>query len=227
MQARNDDSSEQSLDECLTIQSLQCNTTTNTISSLKPQKPRNRPVKSEKFSKAAPNVTLPHSLYTMQNGNSIRQRLRQPHYNGQIDMAADGYYPPFVSNGPLVPSTTAGGVSSSVVNSRAALCHQDFQKSHKAQQMNPFLPNHSSPSHTNLYIADPASPMQTAYPHTNRFPVCTSQPFPPHPPPNYTEATTMIGGGIYPQMPPNYDSLMIGTEYPTHLIAALPNTNHH
>lgn len=81
-----------------------------------------------------------------------------------------------------------------------------------------------------IYTADPASPMETTYVHTNGFnpegastmTVQQSQSVPPHPPPNYTEAT---GIPFYNAMPPNYDSVMMGNEYPPHLQATLPSNN--
>lgn len=123
--------------------------------------------------------------------------------------------------------------SPSVIHSHT--CHHNYeqvpQRPTLPQTMNRCLPPYTSalsPS-SNLYTADPASPMQTAYPHmtANSFPLeranpMTVQSVPPHPPPNYTEATT---GGPYTHLPPNYDSVMTGNGYPPHFTAALPTTN--
>ena len=83
-----------------------------------------------------------------------------------------------------------------------------------------------------MYTADPASPMQTTYSHNLGFhpeaaetmTIEQTQPVPPHPPPNYTEATA-LSGGLYGHFPPHYDSIMVGNEYPSHLSATLPHSS--
>ena len=197
LQPRSDTSSEEMLGGCLTIQPIQNgNATDTTLPKLKSIKSENAPIKSTKPSvkkvPSNPSRLPPHAaehnatlFYSNSNGHHL---------------------------GPSAMQTAIPYNQTSRVTSQAPT----LNVSH--------LPAYSTtglPINTDLYTADPASPMQTAYPQmgANGFPmehcppmmVHAEDPIPSHPPPNYSQATAT---SLYAQLPPNYDSLMIGNEYP-------------
>lgn len=137
------------------------------------------------------------------------------------------YYTPLASNGHTDPASPGGIIgaqcSPSATHSQMAATYPTSKENILPQAMNMYhLQPYTSNMSSNLYTADPASPMQTAYPQmaANDFPmeanpmlVQHSQSLPSHPPPNYTEATATAP---YTHLPPNYNSIMIGTNYPLH-----------
>ena len=130
---------------------------------------------------------------------------------------------------------TSDQCSSAVMHSQVSMHNQNYQQSPKMAQLSPsgltsFQPNHTS----QLCTADPSSPMQTTYVHggmrangfeTAALTIPQTLLIPPHPPPNYAEATAMGKGPLYTYLPPDYDSIMIGNEYSPHITAQLPYTH--
>lgn len=145
---------------------------------------------------------------------------------------SDGYYVTLGSDGHIgrsspgvmmaSPMSIANQCSPSVVTPEVATCHYG-QSSKLLMLPATFAPTYASalnPPSNHLHETDAASPMQTTTYSHMRFPpegACAMQPFPQHPPPNYTEATAMTGDMNYHgHLPPNYDSIMIGQEYTRH-----------
>ena len=153
----------------------------------------------------------------------LQQQLQQhvpPHHNS--------YYAGLDKFGPSSPgvmiASPASASNQPVLHPQVATCHHNYDQS--SATMKNYVP-YSSPSQY-IHTADPASPMQTAtYPPQRCFqPEGAMQPVPTPPPPNYTEATAMAGDMQYHgHLPPNYDSIVVGSEYPSHLPATLPK-NH-
>lgn len=199
---------------------------------------RHKPIKTEKDI-GVPSETILH------NGTSVGKmvhetpRLQQQHIAPMYmlgDGNSNGYYTTALScNGHVNPSSPGVMMASptsrvnqcspSVINSQAVVnCYESTLPGVS------YLPTYKSAS-SDVHAANPTSPMQTSYPHVQSvFPLegaNTMHSVPSHPPPNYTEATSSMTGDMhYGHFPPNYDSVMTASEYPSHLPAAnLPKTH--
>lgn len=223
--------SDEKLGGCLTIQALQCGSTSNSSSQniTSDQKPaKHKPIKSEKNTRALmQNVLSVGKMVQCHNDILLNQRLGQQHAIPQYMMG--GHYPqldlgPTSPGGMMAsPLSMSDQCTPTVIQSQAPLPHQNYDQSSKGSTI---LPTYTSAlsSSNNFYTADPASPMQTTLLHmrSNGFPPegANTMTVPSHPPPNYTEAT---GRSLLTHLPPNYNSIML---YPSHT-ATLPTINHH
>lgn len=212
----------------------------NSNSSDASHKTKSKSVKTVKSTRAPGLSQLQNDVSiqkTLHNGTMHKPQLGHGFHQYTI-RGGDGYYPAHGADGHLglpspgmmaSPLSTADQCSPEVLHSKAVPFLQGCELSKLPQPMSNLLPTYTSASN-NLYAADPASPMQIAYSHDTRyngFPegasttsIQHSHLVPPHPPPNYTEATT-----LHSHLPPNYDSIMMGHEYPPHLTVTLPNSN--
>ena len=227
-------SQDEDLDECLTIQGFHFGLAQSAANGHKFT--RHKSIKTEKDIGEA----ISH------NGTSVgkmvhdTQRLQQQQIAPTYmigDGNSNGYYTAALScNGHINPSSSGVMMASptsignqcspSVINSQVS---DNCYESTLPGVMNAYLPTYSSAS-GDVHAANPTSPMQTSYtPVQSVFPLegaNTMHSVPSHPPPNYTEATSMTGDIHYGHFPPNYDSIMsTASEYPSHLPANLPKTH--
>lgn len=221
---RSDKDYDGSLDGCLTVRPLQH------VQVNKPSTKLNRhrvtTIKNE--DNKGVRITIPHLGQAAVKSKSGRI---QPYGMDRGSCESSRYYTTFTSNH-LAEQGSPSGIMDSII----PLHHSYEQESSDVGQHSPgmgsFLPSHTSPPKSTLYGSDPASPMQTVYSNANEYPPEGSNDIgllmpPSHPPPNYTEATTtrhhLHQGHLFNHMPPHYDSIVVGTEYPPHITAALPD----
>jgi len=156
------------------------------------------------------------------------------------EMASSGYYSAYSSSSHMTAAAAEETSPSNILHNNQAM----LPLSHGYQRPMVLPPHHQRPTMLHLHHPAPStsdmfrsglnhSTMQTmmysnntCYHHTNNM----TQLLPPsQPPPNYSEATSLetqhavYNGHFVHSMPPNYNSIMTGNEYPSGFTAALPN----
>ncbi len=163
-------------------------------------------------------------------------RINVPYLSSCMDTTtsdSSGYYSAFSSSSQIA-ATTAEPTPNVLQSHVQALQFGYHQLTAQPTTRMPLLFGHNCPSGPDQYVIDPASPMQTIYSNTGSY---HSNPeieliIPPtHPPPNYSEAMSLMGqnptyeGQLLQPLPPEYDTIMVRNEYPPNLTAALPNNS--
>lgn len=219
LQARSDDGNDSSLDSCLTVRQLQPDKPSTKLT--KTKKPT---IKMEDTSAAAPILSIPYV-------GQITMDSTCASTSDNTDMTSSGYYSAFSSTSHL-PTTTAEEASpSNILHSQAVLPLQHGYQHLTQPSSRMWLGNTCPSSGSSLFTASPMETMMYSS-NTGYQGDCSADigllMHPSHPPPNYSEATSLgqhqvyQGQFIHP-MPPHYDSIVVGNEYPPHLPAALPN----
>ena len=153
---------------------------------------------------------------------------------------------PGMQHSPMVhsPKQCSTGTIHHMSNNEHRLPHTHSQHPQQltAAQSSMYVSSVPSPSNGCLQMADPASPMQVGYSPAqptmqmsssgniynmvgtnNLSPFSSTQAgLHPPPPPNYSEAIGLGGGGEYAQMAIGYQSIPLGSEFPMNQVAALP-----